>query len=77
MTELPELGQLKRKEIASLVGLARMNRDSRSFQAKRNIHRKRYRIRTEHFISMMPPDQNQQKLKSMLYSLVKGGKPNK
>ena len=35
MSELPELGQLNRKEIAALVGIAPMNRDSGSFQGKR------------------------------------------
>ena len=31
MSELPELGSLNRKEIAALVGVAPMNRDSGSF----------------------------------------------
>ncbi|WP_444898822.1 hypothetical protein ACJJIX_13105 [Microbulbifer sp. VAAC004] len=32
MSELPEVGKLNRKEIAALVGIAPMNRDSGSFQ---------------------------------------------
>ena len=35
MSELPELGKLNRKEIAALVGVAPMNRDSGSFEGKR------------------------------------------
>jgi len=37
MSELPELGQLNRKEIAALGGVAPMNRDSGSYQGKRQV----------------------------------------
>ena len=37
MSELPELGQLNRKQIAALVGIAPMNRDSGDYEGKRFI----------------------------------------
>ena len=40
MSELPELGKLNRKEIAALVGVAPMNRDSGSYRGKRRVLRR-------------------------------------
>ena len=37
LSELPELGRLNRKEIASLVGIAPMNKDSGNYEGKRSI----------------------------------------
>ncbi len=37
LSDLPELGQLNRKEIAALVGIAPMNRDSGKHKGKRKI----------------------------------------
>ena len=38
LSELPELGRINKKEIASLVGVAPMNRDSGSYQGKRRTY---------------------------------------
>ncbi|USD22791.1 IS110 family transposase [Microbulbifer variabilis] len=77
MSELPELGKLNRKEIAALVGIAPMNRDSGSFQGKRYIRGGRHRIRTVLFVSMMSAIQCHPKLKPMYERLVAAGKPKK
>ena len=53
--ELPELGKLNRKEIAALVGVAPMNRDSGTKKGKRYIRGGRHKIRTVLFVSMMLP----------------------
>jgi len=53
MSELPELGKLNRKEIASLVGIASMNKDSGSFIGKRRIRGGRHKVRTALFMSML------------------------
>ena len=45
ISELPELGQLNRKEIAALVGVAQMNRDSGSYEGKRYIRVGRHKVR--------------------------------
>ena len=46
LSDLPELGQLNRKEIASLVGLAPMNKESGAYKGKRRIRGGRAKIRT-------------------------------
>ncbi|WP_439098858.1 IS110 family RNA-guided transposase [Bowmanella dokdonensis] len=53
LTELPELGELNRKEIAALVGVAPMNKESGSYTGKRRIRGGRHRVRTVMFMAMM------------------------
>jgi len=53
LSELPELGQLNRKEIAALVGVAPMNRESGAYNGKRRIRGGRHRIRTVMFMAML------------------------
>jgi transposase len=52
MSELPELGKLNRKEIAALVGVAPMNRDSGSYRGKRRVSGGRSKVRTVLYMSM-------------------------
>ena len=77
MSELPELGTLNRKEIAALVGVAPMNRDSGSFEGKRYIRGGRHKVRTVLFVSMMSAIQCHPKLKPMYERMVNAGKPKK
>ena len=77
MSELPELGSLNRKEIAALVGVAPMNRDSGSFEGKRFIRGGRHKVRTVLFVSMMSAIQCHPKLKPMYERMVAAGKPKK
>lgn len=77
MSELPELGSLNRKEIAALVGVAPMNRDSGSFEGKRYIRGGRHKVRTVLFVSMMSAIQCHPKLKPMYERMVANGKPKK
>jgi len=77
MSELPELGSLNRKEIAALVGVAPINRDSGSFEGKRYIRGGRHRVRTVLFVSMMSAIQCHPKLKPMYERMVAAGKPKK
>lgn len=77
MSELPELGTLNRKQIAALVGIAPMNRDSGSYQGKRYIRGGRHRVRTVLFVSMMSAIQCHPKLKPMYERMVAAGKPKK
>jgi len=46
ITEVPELGQLNRRQIASLIGVAPINRDSGSFRGKRMTGGGRRLVRT-------------------------------
>lgn len=77
MSELPELGRLNRKEIAALVGVAPMNRDSGSYEGKRYIRGGRHKVRTVLFVSMMSAIQCHPKLKPMYQRMVAAGKPKK
>jgi transposase len=51
LAELPELGTLNRRQIASLVGLAPFNRDSGRFRGRRMIWGGRAHIRTVLYMS--------------------------
>ena len=77
MSELPELGKLNRKEIAALVGVAPMNRDSGSFEGKRYIRGGRHKVRTVLFVSMMSAIQCHPKLKPLYQRMTTAGKPKK
>jgi transposase len=77
LSELPELGQLNRKQIAALVGVAPMNRDSGRHKGKRYIRGGRQKVRTVLFVSMMSAIQCHPKLKPMYQRLVAAGKPKK
>ena len=75
MSELPELGKLNRKEIATLVGVAPMNRDSGRYTGKRYLRGGRHKVRTVLFVSMMSAVQCHPKLKPVYEHLVAAGKP--
>ena len=77
LSELPELGKLNRKEVAALVGVAPMNRDSGGYNGKRFIRGGRHKVRTVLFVSMMSAIQCHPKLKPMYQRLIENGKPKK
>jgi len=77
LSELPELGNMTRREVASLVGVAPMNRDSGSKSGKRSIRGGRHKVRTVLFVSMMSAIQHHPTLKPMYQRLVQQGKPKK
>lgn len=77
LSDLPELGQLNRKEIAALVGIAPMNRDSGKHKGKRKIRGGRHKVRTVLFVSMLSAIQCHPTIKPMYQRLVAAGKPKK
>lgn len=77
ISELPELGQLNRKQIAALVGVAPMNRESGAYKGKRKIRGGRHRVRTVLFMAMMSAIQCNPKIKAIYTRLVEAGKPKK
>ena len=77
ISELPELGQLNRKQIAALVGIAPMNRDSGNYEGKRYIRGGRHKVRTVLFVSMLSAIQCHPKLKPAYAKMVAAGKPKK
>ena len=77
LSELPELGKLNRRQIAALVGVAPMNRDSGGYEGKRYIRGGRHKVRTVLFMSMLSAIQCHPKLKPMYERMVAAGKPKK
>jgi transposase len=71
------IGKLNRKEIAALVGVAPMNRDSGNFEGKRFIRGGRHKVRAVLFVSMLSAIQCHPKLKPMYQRMVANGKPKK
>ncbi len=77
LSGLPELGQLNRKEIAALVGVAPMNKESGSYTGKRRIRAGRPKIRTVLFMAVMSASQSNPKIKAQYQRLLAAGKPPK
>jgi transposase len=53
LAELPELGQLNRKQIAALVGVAPLNRDSGTFKGRRSIWGGRASVRAALYMAAL------------------------
>lgn len=77
LSDLPELGQLNRKAIAALVGVAPMNRESGDYKGKRHIRGGRARVRKVLFMAIMSAMQSNPKLKRQYTALKAAGKPSK
>ncbi len=77
MSELSELGNLNRKEIAALAGVTPINRDSGSYRGKRRVFGGRRKARTVLYVSMLSAIQCRPKIKSMYERLVEAGRPKK
>jgi len=75
--ELPELGKLNSKEIASLVGVAPMNRDSGKMRGKRTTIGGRSIVRTALYMAALSATKHNPELRSFYQRLVEAGKPKK
>jgi len=75
--ELPELGRLNSKEIASLVGVAPMNRDSGKMRGKRTTIGGRSMVRTALYMAALSATRHNPELRSFYLRLVEAGKPKK
>ena len=74
---LPELGQLNRRQIASLVGLAPMNRDSGTFRGRRMITGGRASIRSGLYMPILSAVRYNPKIKQFYDRLIGAGKIEK
>ncbi len=74
MSQLPELGHLNRKEIAALVGVAPMNKESGTYQGLRRIRGGRSQVRTVMFMAMMSAIQCNPRFKHYYQHLLAKGK---
>lgn len=77
LSELPELGRLNRKQIASLAGLAPFNRDSGQFRGKRSVYGGRSHVRAKLYMSALVAIRHNPTLKAMYDRLCAAGKPFK
>ncbi len=74
---LPELGTLNRQEIAALVGVAPVNKDSGRKQGKRRILGGRATVRSVLYMAALSATQCNPKIKKFYAHLVKQGKAKK
>lgn len=74
---LPELGTLSRKQIATLVGVAPLNRDSGTLRGKRTIWGGRAHIRAALYMAALASTRHNPVIKCFYQRLVAGGKAKK
>lgn len=74
LSDLPELGTLNRKQIASLIGVAPINRDSGQLRGKRMTGAGRKCVRSALFMSILSVIQFNKKLKKFYLHLLSNGK---
>lgn len=77
IAELPELGRLNRREIASLVGLAPFNHDSGQFRGQRRIRGGRGAVRAALYMAALTAKRFNPTLRRFAERLERAGKPFK
>ena len=77
LAELPELGQLNRRAIAKLVGVAPLNRDSGMWRGKRTIYSGRASVRAAMYMAALVAARRNPVLKAYYQRLLARGKAKK
>jgi transposase len=77
LADLPELGILNRKQIATLVGVAPLNRDSGQFRGKRTIRGGRAKVRAVLYMATLVAIRRNTVIQSFYQRLVAAGKIKK
>ncbi len=77
VAELPELGQLNRKQIAALVGLAPLNCESGILRGRRIVWGGRARVRAAMYMSTLVAVKHNPVLRAFYDRLLAVGKPKK
>ena len=77
LAELPELGQLDRRQIASLAGLAPVARDSGLMRGRRVIHGGRKEVRGALYMAVLALSRRDSRFARAYRALVEKGKPKK
>ncbi len=75
ISELPELGTLSRQQIARLIGVAPINRDSGTFRGKRTTGGGRVEIRKALYMPTVVALRHNPPIKAFYERLVAAGKP--
>jgi len=74
---LPELGSLGRKQIAALVGVAPLNRDSGRYRGKRMVWGGRARVREALYMGTLVATRFNPVIRTFYQRLLEAGKPKK
>ena len=77
IADLPELGRLSRRQIAALVGVAPINRDSGTLRGKRTTWAGRAKVRTMLYMAALSAARHNPILKSFYQRLLRAGKAKK
>ena len=77
MAELPELGTLNRKQIAALVGVAPLNRDSGKFRGKRTVWGGRAKVRAVLYMATLVATRHNAAIRCFYERLIVAGKAKK
>ncbi|MDA1316256.1 MAG: IS110 family transposase [Acidobacteria bacterium] len=77
VSQLPELGKLNRQQIAALVGLAPLNRDSGKRKGKRGIWGGRASVRSALYMGCLSAIKHNKVIKAFYERLIAKGKPFK
>ena len=77
ISDLPELGKVNRKEVAALVGVAPITRESGNWKGNRYIHGGRARVRTVMYMAMLSTIQCNPDIKAFYEHLKAAGKKPK
>jgi transposase len=77
LAELPELGQLDRRAIAALVGVAPFNRDSGRWRGRRAIRGGRGSLRASLYMGALVAARHNPALRAFYQRLRQAGKPGK
>ena len=77
LAKLPELGSLNRYQIAALVGVAPLNRDSGTLRGKRRVWGGRAPVRTVLYMAALVASTHNPVIKGFYQRLIQAGKPKK
>jgi len=77
LAELPELGTINRQEIAALVGVAPVNKDSGIKSGKRRVFGGRASVRSVLYMAALSATRFNRTIKAFYDRLIKAGKPFK
>jgi transposase len=77
LCDLPELGRLNRKQIAALVGVAPINRDSGKLRGRRTIWGGRATVRSVLYMAAVTARRCNPAIRAFYERLVAAGKPGK
>jgi len=77
ISQLPELGDLNRKEIAALVGVAPFNRDSGTWRGRRTIWGGRASVRAVLYMSTLVATRHNPVIREFYERLLASGKVKK